>query len=72
MNAEGPTPQPSLGFGVERHIQKSRSASDPTEKVEHLTCALEALLMHLNYLEGDARSAREINSRPTEEVAEPA
>jgi hypothetical protein len=73
MNAEGATPQTSLGFGVERHIEKAKSASDPTEKVEHLTCAVEALLMHLNYLvEGDARSAREATVRHSEKVAEPA
>ena len=49
MKAEGATPT-SLGFGVERHIQKSRAATDANEKVEHLTCALEALLLHLKYL----------------------
>ena len=57
MNPEGATPA-SLGFGVERHIAKSRAALDPNEKVEHLTCALEALLHHLSSLEGDAREAR--------------
>ena len=31
MNAEGATPT-SLGFGVERHIQKSRAATDANEK----------------------------------------
>jgi hypothetical protein len=30
MNPEGATPT-SLGFGVERHIEKSRSASEPKE-----------------------------------------
>ena len=57
MNPEGATPT-SLGFGVERHIEKSRSASEPKEKVEHLTCAVEALLLHVNSLEGEARSSR--------------
>jgi hypothetical protein len=57
MNPEGATPA-SLGFGAERHIEKSRSASDAREKVEHLTCAVEALLMHVKSLEGDARAAR--------------
>jgi len=47
MNPEGAAPA-SLGFGAERHIEKSRSASDAHEKVEHLTCAVEALLMHAN------------------------
>ena len=51
MNPEGATPT-SLGFGVERHIEKSRSASEPKEKVEHLTCAVEALLLHVSSLEG--------------------
>ena len=54
MNPEGATPT-SLGFGVERHIEKSRSASEPKEKVEHLTCAVEALLLHVSSLEGEAR-----------------
>ena len=58
MNPEGATPA-SLGFGVERHIAKSRAASDADEKVEHLTCAVEALLLHLNYVEGDARQPRD-------------
>ncbi len=62
MNAEGATPA-SLGFGAERHIEKSRSASHAHEKVEHLTCAVEALLMHLKFLEGDARVAREAAAR---------
>ena len=57
MNPEGATPT-SLGFGVERHIEKSRSASEPKEKVEHLTCAVEALLLHLNSLESEARAGR--------------
>jgi hypothetical protein len=57
MNPEGATPT-SLGFGVERHIEKSRSASDANDKISHLTCAVEALLMHLNYLEGDAQTVR--------------
>jgi hypothetical protein len=47
----------SLGFGAERHIEKSRAAGSADEKVEHLTCAVEALLLHLNYLEGEARAA---------------
>ena len=55
MNPEGATPT-SLGFGVERHIEKSRSASEPKEKVEHLTCAVEALLLHVSSLEGEARA----------------
>jgi hypothetical protein len=63
MNPEGATPA-SLGFGVERHIQKSRSARDPNEKIEHLTCALEALLLHLNSLEGDARQTRDASAGP--------
>jgi hypothetical protein len=62
MNAEGATPT-SLGFGVERHIEKSRSASDAHEKVEHLTCAVEALLMNLKFLEGEARVARDATAR---------
>jgi hypothetical protein len=62
MNAEGAAPA-SLGFGVERHIEKSRSASDAREKVEHLTCAVEALLMNVKFLEGDARVAREATAR---------
>jgi ATP/maltotriose-dependent transcriptional regulator MalT len=62
MNAEGATPI-SLGFGVERHIEKWRSASHAHEKVEHLTCAVEALLMHLKFLDGDARVAREATTR---------
>ena len=45
-------------FGVERHIEKSRSASEPKEKVEHLTCAVEALLLHVSSLEGEARAGR--------------
>ena len=57
MNPEGATPT-SLGFGVERHIEKSRSASEPKEKVEHLTCAVEALLLHVSSLEGEARAGR--------------
>jgi len=57
MNPEGATPT-SLGFGVERHIEKSRSASELEEKVEHLTCAVEALLLHVNSLEGEARAGR--------------
>jgi hypothetical protein len=62
MNAEGATPT-SLGFGVERHIEKSRSASDAHEKVEHLTCAVEALLMNLKFLEGEARVTRDATAR---------
>jgi hypothetical protein len=65
MNAEGATPT-SLGFGVERHIQKSRAATDSNEKVEHLTCALEALLLHLKYLEGDARDQRDATASASE------
>ena len=57
MNPEGATPT-SLGFGAERHIEKSRSASEPKEKVEHLTCAVEALLLHVSSLEADARAHR--------------
>jgi hypothetical protein len=71
MNPEGATPA-SLGFGAERHIEKCRTASDPIEKVEHLTCAVEALLMHLNDLEGDARLARDSTTRISEKVEEPA
>jgi hypothetical protein len=71
MNPEGATPA-SLGFGVERHIQKSRLAGDPAAKIEHLTCALEALLLHLNYLDGDARAARDASARSSEKVEEPA
>jgi len=71
MNPEGATPT-SLGFGVERHLQKSRSALQTDEKVEHLTCAIEALLMHLNYLEGDARAARDAADRPSETIEAPA
>jgi hypothetical protein len=56
MNPEGATPI-SLGFGAERHIAKSRSASEANEKVEHLTCAVEALLLHVISLEGEARVA---------------
>jgi hypothetical protein len=59
MNPEGATPI-SLGFGAERHIAKSRSASEPNEKVEHLTCAVEALLLHVISLEGEARAARDV------------
>jgi hypothetical protein len=59
MNPEGATPI-SLGFGAERHIEKSRSASEPNEKVEHLTCAVEALLLHVNSLEGEARAGRDV------------
>src|SRR3954466_5548568 len=62
MNPEGATPT-SLGFGVERHIEKSRSASEPKEKVEHLTCAIEALLLHVSSLEGEARAGRVVPSR---------
>jgi hypothetical protein len=58
MNAEGATPT-SLGFGIERHIQRSRAATDSDAKVEHLTCALEALLLHLKYLELGAREQRD-------------
>jgi hypothetical protein len=58
MNAEGATPA-SLGFGIERHIQRSRAATDSDAKVEHLTCALEALLLHLKHLEVGARDQRE-------------
>src|SRR3954453_8060582 len=65
MNAEGATPT-SLGFGVERHIQKSRAATDANEKVEHLTCALEALLLHLKFLEGDPREMRDAPLRTLE------
>ena len=57
MNPEGATPT-SLGFGAERHIEKSRSASEPKEKVEHLPCAVEALLLHVNSLEGETRAGR--------------
>ena len=71
MNAEGATPT-SLGFGVERHIQKSRAASDANEKVEHLTCALEALLLHLKYLEGDAREQRDASASSLESAEEAA
>ena len=53
MNPEGATPT-SLGFGVERHIEKSRSASEPKEKVEHLTCAVEG---------GDAQPLDRLHSR---------
>jgi len=60
MNPEGATPT-SLGFGAERHIEKSRSASEPKEKVEHLTCAVEALLLHVNSLEGEARAGRVVS-----------
>jgi hypothetical protein len=67
MSAEGGIP-PSLGFGAERHIEKSRSASDLGEKVEQLTCAVEALLLHLNHLEADARSARETAARVLDQV----
>ena len=67
MNPEGATPA-SLGFGVERHIAKSRAARDANEKIEHLTCALEALLLHLSSLEGDARQAR--GATQTSESAE--
>jgi len=69
MNAEGAAPT-SLGFGVERHIQKSRAARDANEKVEHLTCALEALLLHLKYLEGDARDQRDAAARTLESPEE--
>ena len=68
MKAEGATPT-SLGFGVERHIQKSRAATDANEKVEHLTCALEALLLHLKYLEGDARVQRDATASTLESGA---
>ena len=57
MNPEGATPT-SLGFGAERHIEKSRSASEPNEKVEHLTCAVEALLLYVSSLEGEARAGQ--------------
>ena len=69
MNAEGATPT-SLGFGVERHIQKSRAAADPNVKVEHLTCALEALLLHLKFLEGDAREQRDAPASALESAEE--
>jgi hypothetical protein len=65
MNPEGATPA-SLGFGVERHIAKSRAARDANEKIEHLTCALEALLHHLSSLEGDAREARGATAQTSE------
>ena len=71
MNAEGATPA-SLGFGVERHIQKSRRATGADEKIEHLTCALEALLLHLKYLEGDAREERDAAARTVESADEAA
>jgi hypothetical protein len=65
MNPEGATPA-SLGFGVERYIAKSRAARDASEKIEHLTCAIEALLLHLSSLEGDARQARGATAQPSE------
>ncbi|HEX8165883.1 MAG TPA: hypothetical protein VF601_08855 [Beijerinckiaceae bacterium] len=58
----------SLGFGVERHIEKSRAAGTADEKVEHLTCAVEALLMHLNHLEGEARAADARGASKAEEA----
>jgi hypothetical protein len=71
MNAEGATPT-SLGFGAERHIQKSRAATGTNEKIEHLTCALEALLLHLKFLEGDARDERDATARSAEAADETA
>lgn len=58
----------SLGFGVERHIEKSRVAGTADEKVEHLTCALEALSMHLNHLEDEARAVDAHVAAKTEEA----
>jgi hypothetical protein len=71
MNAEGATPK-SLGFGAERHIQKSRSSRDANAKIEHLTCALEAVLLHLKYLEGDAPEARDSEARSSMNAEEAA
>ncbi len=61
----GPTPT-SLGFGAERHIEKSKSAGSADEKIEHLTCAVEALLMQISHLESEARAVR--TSAETERV----